>query len=465
MKNEKLLKRLGDIDEKHIIEANKDVELWLEQQNGVKVTVDSTRKHSPWKIITAVSCSAAAIIGAFVLISNIPDIKNIGNTRSTVYSDGNSTQSTTLSEQLADYKITNLDYKNAVITENTPASGQWRRLSYEIPGINEKSADRLVKIAEAYGATVNRDDIVLRMWDKLGRMRLTPISEVDISKYGELQFTDMSKVPYNSMLYLSDDIYIEIVEQGYGGIDMDNRGRIGSLDNKIQNSYCYWHPSVNGKLIHFVEPGDEEDTVILDGKTVKVADAVRNAQKYISENKALFPQMFDPEITDITTYTYDNGNQVLHIQFQYNYDGMKFMSAPSNEFDEDRDSGRAYQNRFECAMLTENTVDWIKFDLFDGATEFTVEDCEVTISREDALKLVSQELDPDKMMVVKEIQLIFAERRTDGGKVSVAEPTWMIVLAKDEVWYSNKTYAYVSATDGTVGIFKDKKIGSYPTLY
>lgn len=71
MKNEKLLKRLGDIDEKHISEANRDVELWLEQQNGVKVTVDSARKRSPWKAIAAVSCSAAALFGVFALAKNV----------------------------------------------------------------------------------------------------------------------------------------------------------------------------------------------------------------------------------------------------------------------------------------------------------------------------------------------------------------------------------------------------------
>ena len=461
MKNEKFLQMLGEIDEKYLREANNDVELWLEERNGVKVTVDSTRKRSPLRLIAAVSCGAAAVIGAFVLISNVPKLGNIGNTGSTVYSEGDNAQSATISEQLAVYEITNLDYSNAVITENTPASGHWRRLSYEIPGINEKSPDRMAKIAEAYGATINKDDITARVWwDKLTHQyhfEYEPFSQAYLAKYDDLQFTfdNYDKIPYNSIFYYSDDIYIEITETGYGWIELDNRDFLNSFFDWDIDYPGVWRPSLNGKLIHFVDPGDEEETVILNGKTVKVADAVRNAQTYISENTALFPQMFDAEVSDIILYTYDNGNQGLHIYFKYNYDGMKFMSAPSDEFDDQRDCERANQNGFQCAMLTENTVDWIWFDLFDGATEFTVEDCEVTISREDALKLVSRELDPNEMLLVREIQLIFAERRMDGGKVSVAEPTWMIVLAEDERWDSHRTYAYVSAADGTTGIFED----------
>ena len=97
MKNVKLLQMLGEIDEKHVSEADRDVELWLETRNGVKVTVDSTRKRSPWRIITAASCSAAAAIGVFVLLLTAARIGNSGNTAysegDAAYSDGDNTQS------------------------------------------------------------------------------------------------------------------------------------------------------------------------------------------------------------------------------------------------------------------------------------------------------------------------------------------------------------------------------------
>ena len=119
MKNEKLLQMLGDIDEKHISEANRDVELWLEERNGVKVTIDSTHKRSPWRIITAASCSAAAVIGAFVLLLNVARIKH---NEGAAYSEGDIVPNSVLSEQLADYKIENLDYENANVIEDAPIS-------------------------------------------------------------------------------------------------------------------------------------------------------------------------------------------------------------------------------------------------------------------------------------------------------------------------------------------------------
>ena len=71
MTNEQLLQLLGEIDEKHLCGANRDIERWLEEQNGVEFKVERPRKKSPWKIIAAVSCSAAAVLGAVFLMSNV----------------------------------------------------------------------------------------------------------------------------------------------------------------------------------------------------------------------------------------------------------------------------------------------------------------------------------------------------------------------------------------------------------
>ena len=71
MTNEQLLQLLGEIDDKHLCGANRDIERWLEEQNGVEFKVERPRKKSPWKIIAAVSCSAAAVLGAVFLMSNV----------------------------------------------------------------------------------------------------------------------------------------------------------------------------------------------------------------------------------------------------------------------------------------------------------------------------------------------------------------------------------------------------------
>lgn len=463
MKNENLLKMLGEIDEKHLNDANRDIERWLEDMNGVKVTVERPKK-SPWKLAAALSCSAAAVIGAFVLILNVPKIGNIGNTGNTVNSGGENVQSAAFSEMLQNYEITNLDYSNAVITENTPASGQWRRLSYEIPGIDENSPERMAKIAEAYGATINKDDIMARMmWNKWTHQPYyianEPFSQVYSPEYDELQFTSdvHDKVPYNSIYYLSNDIYIEIAEPGYGWIELDNRGFLNSYFDWNVSYGGVWRTNFNGKPIHYVAPDDAEETVILNGKTVKIADAVKNAQKYFSENTALFPQVFDAEISGLTVYNYENGNQGLELIFRYYYDGMPYQPTPVDELEKNYSTHKAGVYAFLCGMLNEDTIDWIWFKTFDGATEFSIEDCEVSVSQEDALKLVSMRLDPNETMLVREIQLLYGERRTNGGRTALAEPTWMIVLAENEIWDANKTIAYVSAVDGSVRTFYDRK--------
>lgn len=456
MKNEKLLQMLGDIDEKHISEANRDVELWLEERNGVKVTVDSTHKRSPWRIITAASCSAAAVIGAFVLLLNVARIKH---NEGAAYSEGDTVPNSVLSEQLADYKIENLDYENANVIEDTPISGKWQRMTYKAAGMDENSADRMAKIAmAAYGVTINEDDILLRMWKEDSTFDVyKKLSEVDMSKYDDLQYTDSNEVPYNSMFYSSDDIYIEIMLPGDGRVELDNRKAVNDfLGTEWWYTTGSWRPSydITGDEYvvpseHYVDTSDETSTCVLDGKTVKVADAVRNAQKIISESD-VFPKGFDTKVRDITLYTYENGKQSLQITFMYTYDGVTFKSGPSHEFDEGRTVNNAPPHHFSCGMLTENTIDWIWFDELDGATAFTKKDCEVTVSREDALKLVSQRLSQNDTFSVEEIQLQYVSRRVDGGRSFISEPTWQFYITGK----TDRLYAYVSAVDGTTNIFE-----------
>lgn len=446
MKNEKFLQMLGEIDEKHLREANKDVDIWLEGQNGVKFTVERPSKKSPRKIITAVSLSAAAVIGAFVLVSNIPNIRNIMDTVSTVYSNGNPAQSTALSEQLADYRIENLDFNKTTIIENTPNSGQWKRLSYETRVSGEKYADKLVKVASDYGVTIDKNDImVANIYQDYSDIR--SLNEVDLSQY-----------TFDIMFYNSDDLYIETIPSCMNWIELNNKKNIKSalgidMDNE---RYGTWRPNSDSTSKRYVDPNNENATCVLDGKTIKVADAVRNAQKIISESD-VFPKGLDPEVKEkILVYTYENGNQGLWIEFTYTLDGVSFMSPSDQRIDGSKVSDQAYSVHFFCGMLTENTLDWIWQYIFDGATEYTSEECEVNISLNDALKLVSTELDRDDMFIVREIQLVYADRFTNYGNTLCIEPTWMIWLSYNEETKTERLYAYVSAVDGKIGIFETK---------
>ena len=203
MKSEKFFRMLNDVEDKYVEKASKVLELQQEAREGISVSAERPRKAPLWKLVTAVSCSAAALLGAFMLITNVPKIGNIGNSGN-AGSEG--VQSAALSEQLANYKITNLDYENAVITENAPASGQWKKLSYKIPGINEQTPDRLEKIAAAYGATINKDEIMARIINNYNIVGYDPFSTTYRQRYDELQFTDDhgNDIPFNGVFYVSD---------------------------------------------------------------------------------------------------------------------------------------------------------------------------------------------------------------------------------------------------------------------
>lgn len=448
MKNEKLLQMLGDIDEKHVSEANRDVELWLETRNGVKVTVDSTRKRSPWRIITAASCSAAAVIGIFALLLNVAKIRDIGNTG---LSEGNTVPNSALSEQLANYKIENLDYENAVVIENVPNSGQWKKLSYERLAFGEKFADKLVKVAADYGVAIDKNDIMVARYNST-YTDIKPLSEVDLTKYENSLYNDAFKdYPYAAMFYNSDELYIHTIPSVKNWIELDNKKNISSVLGKDWDGFGAWRPGDDRTSEHYVDPNDENATCVLNGKTVKVADAVRNAQKIASESD-VFPKFFDRDVINkISVFTYENGNQGLWIEFTYAFDGVTYISPPDHRFDVSLESDPAYSVHFFCGMLTENSIDWIWQYGFDSATTYTIEDCEININREDALKLVSQKLSDDDMFTVGKIQLLYADRVTD-SEICV-EPTWMIYIHDKNLTGSNRMFAYVSAVDGTIQTF------------
>ena len=455
MDDKKMVHLFDGVDDELVRQANEDINLWLESQEGV--VVHANNRRSPWKTVAASVAGIAAVFGVFALTLNAVKMRNSADN---VYSEGDSAPNSSLTEQPDDYNVENLDCENAVVVENAPISGQWRKMTFENPGINENSADRMAKIAEAYGATVNKDDILLRMWKEDSTFDgYKPLSEADLSKYDDLQYTDRDKVPYNSMFYSSEELYIEIDEPGIGFIIMDNRKAVNNFLGTEKNSMGAWYPSfdyTSGSYAdasrYYVEPNDETAACVLDGKTVKVADAVRNAQKLISENDALFPKGFDTTVRSVAVYNYANGSQSLELDIIYTFDGVPFTDAPSHEFKRiSRDSNRAFSFRFSCTMLTENTIDMIWFGEIDGATEFKKEDCDIAVSREDAIKLVSQALSQDETFNVEEILLQYVSRRVDGGRSYISEPTWQFCITGG----SDRLYAYVSAVDGTVNIFEE----------
>lgn len=103
-------------------------------------------------------------------------------------------------------------------------------------------------------------------------------------------------------------------------------------------------------------------------------------------------------------------------------------------------------------MLTENSLDWIWFNVIDGTVPLTDEDCELVVSREKACEIVSKKLSQEYKFNVKDIQLMYAAQRVGDGIHSLIEPKWRFSLTGITGQKYSSLYIYVSAIDGDVQI-------------
>ncbi len=354
------------------------------------------------------------------------------------------------------YRIENLDYENAEIIENTPDNGKWHKMSFVFQELNKQSADRMVKFASNYGAgEIDKKDFLLRRSSDDVKDDLVPLSDYD--KY--LPDGDFEVFPYICMLYCTDDLYIEVQMATGGCVELDNRKNVNSILDLDMHYEAPWRPQFNTKSEASVDLNDENATCVLNGKTVKIVDAIKNAEKYVSENDTLFQKSFGAKVTNAHLYTYENGNQSLALTFEYTIDGVMLEGSPLYSiYDENGNKYKVYNIKAECAMLTENTLDWIWFPSVDGGTELKSEDCELMISREKACELVSQKLSQEYKFHVKEIQLMYAAKREDVGEdpweplSSCIEPMWRFYITGIEAQEYHALYVYVSALDGEVQI-------------
>ena len=363
-------------------------------------------------------------------------------------STGESVSSVTID---SDYVIKNLNLENAKIIENKPESGKWERITYNCPSLNKQSADRIIKMAGAYGVNISKDDVKLTLrgeFDpKTGDLYNVPFSNYD--KYPtDVGYEDY---PFETAMFQSDDFFIEIQYPTGGCIELDNRKNVNSIANGNADYSAPWRPSFKSIEREEFTEYDENRTCVLNGKTVKIADALKYAEKYASENDVLFPKLFSAASVMEGTFTYENGNQSILFKLRFNYDGVPIEGFGIYSLKDE--NGKSYGVRSidaECAMLTENTLDWIWFPAIDGTTEFTHEDCEIAISREDACQIVSKKLSQEYMFDVKEIQLMYVPTLIDAENGTYhLEPTWRFTFDKiDAADYGSNTLVYVSAVDG-----------------
>lgn len=202
-----------------------------------------------------------------------------------------------------------------------------------------------------------------------------------------------------------------------------------------------------------VEPNNENATCILDGKTVKVADAIKNAENYILENHVLFPESFGAKVKFADIYSYENtDNQSLSLRFEHTINGVVLEASPLSPIEDE--NGNTYKVRetpVQCAMLTENTIDWAWIST-DGLTPMTSEECTLEISRDKACEIVSQKLSQEYTFKVEEIQLMYAAGIVGDGKNSYIEPMWRFYITGIEAQEYGRLYVYVSALDGEVNM-------------
>lgn len=444
MKNEKFLQAMSGLDEKFIGEADRDVNAWLNSMEGEVIEAWNVKRDSPLKVMTAAVLAAAAVFGAAVITKNV-----INRPKPDVSAGSNAT----LKEQLANYTIKNLNFDKATVIENVPNSGRWQRLEYELPRSVEQSVDQLVAVAADYGVMVDINDIMLEK--NRNRSDDVPLPDADLEKND-----------YTGTYYDSDELYIHVIPSIKDQIELAYKKNVKTVAGAEEIEPYEWRPSDGKVSERFVHPNDESKTCVLDGKTVKVADALRNAEKMISESD-LFPKEFAAKVTNyVRVYTYENGNQGLWIELTYSLDGIPYMKSSSPlGFDYSETNIPAYSPTVYFGMLTENSIDWILQFRGFAETESTHQDCEINISQDDALKLVSMNLDQNDMFIVEEMQLVYAERFTDNGKTLYIEPTWVVRYSYDEGWRTRIMYVFVSATDGTVEESGGRQAGFNPNVY
>ncbi|HCD70667.1 MAG TPA: hypothetical protein DEQ68_08595 [Ruminococcaceae bacterium] len=397
---------------------------------------------------------------AFILISTLSGCESqTVSEESTVKTESSSTASSSTDsgtvsvdnpgELDKSYTIENLDLTNTEIIENTPNSGKWKKYTFKFPDLDKQSAARIVKMADAYGVTVSEDDVELMIFEN-GEDIFVPFS-----KYDNYNTDDPENFPFTTALVCNDDIFMEVQAPTGGMIELNNRKNLAKcVLGQRTDIKQVWRPSFsNAKHVAKIEKGDETATCILDGKTVKVADALRNAEKIVSENKKLFPALFSARTKNIDTYSYDNGNQSLTFDIGYSIDGVPLEDSPSLAIeDENGRSYKVYPVTVPAAMLTENSLDWIWFNVIDGTVPLTDEDCELVVSREKACEIVSKKLSQEYKFNVKDIQLMYAAQRVGDGIHSLIEPKWRFSLTGITGQKYSSLYIYVSAIDGDVQI-------------
>lgn len=456
MDEKRIVSLFDGIDDDIICQANKDINLWLGSRDGISVRAAPKPLRSPWKAAVASVACAVAAVGVFALVSNIDKLKGINNS---VY-NGNSGDNTASNSDPADYVIDNLDFENAVIIENAPNSGQWQKVSVEYDVLDETAPDRLVELAALYGVAADKSDFLLTLRNVTGsvadyRVPYTKLEEPVLAKYKNYMKDDPDRFPYWKLYYLGD-VYAELNFIGGGMIEFDNRKNINSIfgEGYLASDFS-WRPVVGSKSKSIINLDDENATCILDGKTVKISDAVQNAKSFILENNILLPGNFGLELREGVVHTYENGNQALSLDFEYTLDGVTFTMPPSVIFaGEAKNKYAADPVKLQCGMLTENTVDWLCLAPIDPLTEFRSEECELKVSMDEACKLASQKLDHEGAYDVEEIRLMYTAELEENGTHADIEPKWRIKVSDYRNSERIMMFVYVSAVDGDMYIHR-----------
>ena len=391
---------------------------------------------------------------AFIFISTLSgcDSSKTGESESLNSTGNTSSESVNPGIPESNYKIENLVMDNTEIIEKAPNNGKWEKISFDFPRLCKESADRLVNMAKGYGIDgVNKDEMQMRLYEKYRLERKSEIAP--FSDFDEFP-TDVydKSFPFKTLFYQTDDFFAEVQAETGGMIELDYRKNVDSvLGNKFEND-APWRPSFGSTKEVRVEDNDETTTCVLNGKTVKVADAIKNAEKIITENDILFPKMFSARARDISVLTYENGNQSVMFNFEYLIEGIPLEGAMSIAIeDENGNEYEQYPVIVQCDMLTENSIDWIWFPVIDGSVALTREECKLAVSREQATEIVSKKLSQDSKYEVREIQLMYAAQRAGEGK-SYVEPKWRFYLTGIKAQEYGMLYVYVSAVDGSIQI-------------
>ena len=361
-------------------------------------------------------------------------------------------------------KFHNLDLSETVVIEETPDSGKWSSITFNSLRFSSDTISFVEKAVEKFnGANVDKSEFLYHI-------------RTSGDFYGpnaggrqELFFTDMTDEIFPkslSMQYKDENIYVDAFSV-LGSVEMYNPKTLAAILGIENNSTWSWKPEISGRVIYTTKLDDENSGCTLDGKEVKINEAVLSAEELLNNGELnnIFPVGMKVEPLKAEVYEFnETKNQCLRIMYQLTYDGIPIegnsVSAISSQNDKEDGAGEAIRDYpIYVAMFTDNSIDWMRVapaNLKKGWME--INETSINYNYDKACGILSDTLSDEMNFNVVEARLMYAVTansqdgyNTDSYEIS---PKWRFHITGIKAQEFSELYVYINADDGLYCITK-----------